>query len=82
MENVVPTFGSVVMPHTTSETPICMSRLGIISVSADAADTPINSITAIAHPCPNTPFRSDKLLISVSINSITVAENCERRLGS
>jgi hypothetical protein len=45
-----------------------MSRLGIISVSADAADTLSSSMSVIAHPSPITRFRSDKLLISVSID--------------
>jgi hypothetical protein len=52
-----------------------MSRLGIISVSADAAEAPIDSITAaIAHPSPKKRFRPDKLLISVSIDFDRVAK--------
>jgi N-glycosylase/DNA lyase len=79
MENVVPAFGSVVRPHTTSETPACMSRLGIISVSAEAADAPNESMSATAHPSPIPRFRSDKLLISVSIGSACGV--CKRRLA-
>jgi hypothetical protein len=80
MENIL-VFGSVVMPHTTSETPICMSRLGIISVSADAAEAPTNSITAIAHPSPRKRFRPDKLLMSISIDFDQVAKMLRATTG-